>query len=125
MTTQTCGVELRERIVAAREEGHSASEVAKWFKVSKRSVERYWNSYVRTGSVEPKKRGGYRRSRLDGHDETLRKWIADQPDLTLEELRSLCLEKLDVQIGVTALWHRLNRLDLSYKKNAARERTRS
>lgn len=121
MTTQTCALELRERIVAAREEGHSASEVAKWFKVSKRSVERYWTSYLESGSVAPKQRGGYRRSRLEGHDESLRKWIKQQPDLTLEELQSLCLEQLDVRIGITALWHRLDRLGLRYKKNATRQ----
>lgn len=125
MTTQTCAVELRERIVAARKEGHSAAEVAKWFKVSKRSVERYWASYVQDGSVAPKKRGGYRRSRLEGHDESLREWIEHQPDLTLEELRSLCRKELNVCIGTTALWHRLKHLGLSYKKNAARQRTRA
>jgi len=125
MTTKTCRVELRERIVAARKEGHSASEVAKWFKVSKRSVERYWNSYLETGTVTPKKRGGYRRSRLEGHDESLHKWIKQQPDLTLEELQALCQEQLNVHIGITALWHRLDQLGLSYKKNATRKRTRS
>jgi len=38
-----------ERIVAAREEGHSAAEVARLYRVSKRSVERYWKKYRITG----------------------------------------------------------------------------
>jgi len=124
MTTQAYGVHLRERIVAARQDGHSAQEVAKWFKVSKRSVERFCKSYQQTGSVEPKQRGGYRHSRLEAHAETLHQWIAEQPDLTLHELQQRCSERLDVPIGITALWQQLDKLGLSFKKNAARQRTR-
>lgn len=125
MTTQSYGVQLRERIVAARKDGHSAREVAKWFKVSKRSVERFWNSYQKSGSVEPMQRGGYRRSRMEAHATTLRQWIAEQPDLTLQELRQRCMERLGVRIGATALWQQLDKLGLSFKKNAARQRARS
>ena len=59
MPTYSC--DLRERIIAAREDGHSAEEVARLFRVSRRSVERYWKTYQTTGAVEPKQRGGYRR----------------------------------------------------------------
>jgi hypothetical protein len=31
---------------------------------------------------------------------------------------------LGIKVGTTALWHRLERLGLSYKKNAARRRAR-
>jgi transposase len=44
--------------------------------------------------------------------------------LTLAELRQRCGDQLQVSIGLTALWHRLRRLGLSYKKNDARRRTR-
>jgi transposase len=125
MTTQAYGVQLRERIVAARQDGHSAQEVAKWFKVSKRSVERFWTSYQQTGSVKPKQRGGYRHSRMEAHTDTLREWIAQQPDLTLHELQQRVSEMLNVQIGITALWQQLDKLGLSFKKNAARQRARS
>jgi transposase len=85
-------------------------------------VERYWKSYQESGTVEPKRRGGYRRSRLEGHDERLQEWIAEQPDLTLEEIKQRCLTELNVKIGINALWQRLDRLGLSFKKNAARQR---
>jgi transposase len=122
MSTCTYHQQLRERIVASRTEGHSAETVSKWFKVSKRSVERYWKSHVEKGTVAPKRRGGYRRSRLEGHDEALQKWIQQQPDLTLEELRVRCDNQLSVQIGINALWQRLDHLGLSFKKNATRQR---
>jgi transposase len=88
-------------------------------------VERYWKQHCQTGHCRPKKIGGYRRSRLEKHDRTLERWIAAQPDLTLCELQNRCRERLKVTIGITALWHRLKRLGLSYKKNDARRRARS
>ena len=117
---RTYSTDLRERIVAAREKGQSAAEIARLFKVSKRSVERYCKLQAATGGVRPRQRGGYRRSRLEKHDETLRRWIAGQPDLTLAELQARLARKLKVRLGITALWHRLEHLGLSYKKNAAR-----
>lgn len=117
---RTYSTDLRERIVATRESGQSAAEIAQLFKLSKRSVERYCKLQATTGSVLPKPRGGYRRSRLEKHDATLRRWIAEQPDLTLAELQERIARKLKVRLGITALWHRLEHLGLSYKKNLAR-----
>lgn len=117
-------IDLRERLVAGRQRGQSAEELSRVFGVSKRSVERYWKRQVQEGTLEPKARGGYRRSRLEGHDELLRQWIHEQPDLSLEQLRERLLAQLGITIGTTALWHRLEKLGLSYKKNAARRRTR-
>jgi transposase len=116
--------DLRVRIVAARQEGHSAEEIGKLFRVSKRSVERYWARYLETGAVVPKQHGGYRRSRLDQYDGLLRRWIKEDKGLTLARLQVRIAQDLGVQLGTTALWHRLERLGLSYKKNAARRRAR-
>jgi transposase len=117
--------DLRLRIIAARERGEGTGEVCRRFGVSRKSVERFWNQHRRTGVCEPKQIGGYRRSRLEKHDRTLRRWLAAQSDLTLVEMQKRCLEQLRVAIGLTALWHRLERLGLSYKKNDARRRARS
>jgi transposase len=99
--------------------------VAKLFAVCKRSVERYWKAHRSTGSLAPKPRGGYRRSRLAGHDDKLRDWIKADVSLTLEQMRTRLKQELGIEVGVSALWHRLNRLNLSFKKNAARRRARS
>lgn len=72
--------------------------------------------------MKPKQRGGYRRSKLAAHDETLRRWIAAEPDLTLAELRSRLAEDLCIQISTTALWFRIDKLGLSFKKNPTRRR---
>lgn len=121
---QTYSRDLRERIVAAREHGHSAREIARLFRISKRSVERFWQKYLATGGVEPKQRGGYRRSRLEKHDQKLRRWIKEKADITLAQLQERIAQELGIKLGTTALWHRLEGLGLSYKKNPSRRRAR-
>lgn len=121
---QTYSRDLRERIVAARRQGQSAQEIARLFGVSKRSVERFWNKYLDTGAIEPKQRGGYRRSCLEKHDSKLRRWIKQRADLTLAQLQERIAQDLGIQLGTTALWHRLERLGLSYKKNPQRRRAK-
>ena len=75
--------DLRQRIIAVRDRGEGTGEVCRRFGVSRKSVERFWNQHRLTGECRPKKIGGYRRSRLEKHDRTLRRWIAAQADLTL------------------------------------------
>lgn len=117
--------DLRRRIIEARKAGAGAVEVSERFHVNRKSVTRLWNQYCLSGHLRPKQMGGYRHSRLEKHEGLLRRWIAQKADLTLMEMKERCLEKLGVQIGINALWHRLDRLDLSYKKNDARRRARS
>jgi transposase len=117
--------DLRQRIIAARARGEGTGVVCQRFGVSRKSVERFWKQHSDTGQCQPKPIGGYRGSRLEKHDRTLRRWIVGQPGLTLRELQKQCREQLQVAIGLTALWHRLERLGLSYKKNDARRRARS
>lgn len=117
-------MDLRERLVAGRQRGQSAEELSRLFGLSKRSVERYWKRLTQEGTVAAKARGGYRRSKLEEHDQQLRQWIGEEPDLTLGELRSRLLAELAIAIGTTALWHRLEKLGLTFKKNAARRRAK-
>jgi transposase len=114
--------DLRKRIIVARESGESAAEVSKRFAVSLSSVGRYWRAYAQNGHCRPKQRGGYRRSRLKDHTQTIQGWISSRPDLTLSELQKRCQQELSVKIGLNALWHQLDQLGLSYKKNDARRR---
>jgi transposase len=117
--------DLRQRIIRAREKGEGTGEVCQRFGVSRSSVERFWNQHQNTGQCRPQKIGGHRRSRLEKHEPTLRRWLTRQVDLTLSQLQERCRERLDVRIGINALWHRLDQMGLSYKKNDARRRARS
>jgi transposase len=117
--------DLRLRVVRAREKGEGVGEVCRRFGVSRSSVERFWKAHAKTGQCQPRKIGGYRRSRLEKYDRVLRRWLTEQVDLTLRQLQERCRERLQIQVGLNALWHRIDRLGLSYKKNHARRRARS
>lgn len=116
--------DLRMRIVLAREQGAGPTELCKRFSVSRSSVARLCKQYRRSGHCRPGKIGGHRKSRLAKHQGRLKDWIGQTPDMTLEELQGQCRRKLGVKIGINALWHRLDKLGLSYKKNDARRRAR-
>jgi transposase len=117
--------DLRHRIIAVRKKGEGPTDICRRFGVSRSSVTRFWKQYGLTGHCRSKKIGGYRRSCLEKHEQTLRQWITKQGDLTLAQLQQRCRERLGVRIGITALWHRLDRMGLSYKKNAVRRRARA
>jgi transposase len=117
--------DLRGRIVRARQKGEGVGEVAKRFGVCRSSVERFWKQHQASGHCRPQKIGGYRRSRLEGQDRLLRRWLTEQVDITLREVQQRCQKQLGVKLGLNALWHRIDRLGLSYKKNDARRRARS
>lgn len=116
--------DLRERILKGRQEGQGAGELAKRYRVSRRTVERYWKVFLETGRTTAQRIGGHRRSRLEGHDTTLRQWIRQEPGLTLQELQTRCRTQIDVRLCVSALANRLAKLGLSYKKNPVRRRAR-
>jgi len=123
--TQSYSLDLRERIIAAREEGHSVVEIIKIFRVSRSSVERYWRMHRHKGSVAQKQRGGYRKARLQPHDERLRDWIEKENTITLLQIQIRLKKSVGVRVSLATLARRVAHIGLSYKKNASRRRARA
>ena len=116
--------DLRERVLRALERGDRPTEIARRFEVSRIWVCQVRRRVQQTGERGSLRIGGYRKSRLAESEQQLRGWIAAEPDLTLAELqRRLHEQGVAIQIG--ALWHQLNKWNLTFKKNAARQRTRT
>ncbi len=113
--------DFRLRIIRALARGEKVPAVAARYEVSVRTVYRLQALQRSCGSVSAKRHGGYRKSRLIGYEARLTAWIEAEPDLTLVEIRER-LAALGVKIGNNALWHMLDKLELTYKKNAARHR---
>jgi len=65
------------------EEGESRREVARLFNLAPTTAVRW----TRTGSVEAKPGTGQNRSPLKAHEQWLLDLVAQEPDLTLEEIR--------------------------------------
>jgi len=121
---QAYSQDLRDRVLRALERGDGPTEIARRFEVSRIWVYQVRGRAKETGERGSRAIGGYRRSRLAASEQQLRAWIAAQPELTLAELQQR-LEQQGVTIKIGALWHQLNKWNLTFKKNAARNRTRA
>jgi len=115
-------MDLRKRVIEACDEGQTIALVAERFKVSASFVNKLQQRRRERGTLEPKPHGGGRQPLLSpAHDETLRALLAAKPDTTLAELRI----KLGLKIHLSTLWYRVQRLGLTFKKNADSGRTRT
>src|SRR5882672_11251663 len=113
--------DLRARVIAAIEEGLTREEAAERHHVSLSSVGRFLRRQRATGSVSPAKFGGYKPYALAAHESLVRDLLAQQPDITLAELRAL-LAKRKVAVGQTSIFRFLRHLKLTFKKKPARRR---
>jgi len=119
-------MELRERVVAFVDEGYPHREAARHFRVSPKFVNDMIKLRRATGGLAPKRQGNLGRTgKLRGLDAWVRRRLAEQGDLTLDEL---CLEldrEHEVRVHRSAVGRWLQRLGLSHKKNPARRRARA
>lgn len=79
--------DLRQRVVDAVEAGASRRATAGRFEVSVSFVIKLVQRFRRTGSLEPERYGGWKRSTVLAHAHLVRALLLAEPDLTLEELR--------------------------------------
>ncbi len=79
-------LDLRSRILSACQAGELTQvEIAEVFQVHLKTVEKRWRHFRRTGSAQAKPPGGGVRARWAGHEEDLRRLVAEQSDHTLAE----------------------------------------
>jgi transposase len=108
-------LDLRQRVLAAVEEGNSSrGEIAERFSVCKSWIRRLLQRLRETGSIEPLPHGGGRPPKLDDtHLERLRELSAQQSDATLNELR----DRLGEPVSQMTICRGLQRLQLPLKKS--------
>jgi transposase len=121
---QSYSQDLRDRVLRALARGEGPSAIAERFEVSRFYVYQVRDREQETGVRSSFQIGGHRRSRVQDAETVLRRWIAAEPGLTLQELRERLAEQ-GVAIKIGALWHQLNKWNLTFKKNAARQRARA
>ena len=118
--------DLRERVVAAVNDGMSRRAAGRLFKVSASSAIRWMQSVSEHGTCEAKPTGGDVRSQaIEAHKDWLLSLVAQEPDLTLEEIRARLAVEQSFKASVSMLWRFFRRHRVSFKKNAARRRTGS
>lgn len=116
--------DLRERVLGAVDKGMSAREASRVFGVSPASAIKWVQRWRRSGITEASGIRGHRPSPLDPQTEWLLALIAEQPDLTLVEIKGL-LQKRQVDTCVNSIWRFFKRNNISFKKDFARRRAGS
>lgn len=116
--------DLRKRLISGVEGGASRQAVADRFGVVSSTVTKLVQRLKRTGSLEPSRQGGDRRSaRIEAHAEEILALVARRPDITLGEIAAHLDEAHGETFVVSTIWRCLDRHGMTFKKNRARQRT--
>lgn len=118
-------LDLRERVVAFVDAGHSRRAAATHFRVSASFVVNLVKAYATTGSLAPKPRGGRRNVKLDPHRAFLLARIAERDDITMPELARELEATAGTKADPSSLSRWLIRNGYRFKKNIAGQRARS
>jgi transposase len=113
-------LDLRERVVAAITGGMSRRQAAKVYQIGYATAIRWMERAQRTGNPAALPMGGKKPFSLADEADWIRARIADKPDITGRELLAE-LHARDVDVSYYGVWHFLDREELTFKKNAARQ----
>lgn len=114
--TKSLSVDLRKRVVDAIASGMSRRQAAVRFGVSAASAVRWHKQFRETGTVQPDKQGGDRRSRhIDAHAAVVLGLIDATPDITLAEIKE-GLAARGIHAGIGTLWRFFDRHGITRKK---------
>lgn len=111
---RTLSLDLRERILAAYDEGNSTrNDIARRFRVSLGMVKKLLQQRRHTGDIAPRHHLAGRKPRIvAAHRREMRARLGQKPDLTLRELR----EAMALDCSLQAIHVVLAKMGLTYKK---------
>lgn len=117
-------IELRERIVAAVNDGMTWLEAAETFRVGRATVNRLMRLMRDTGSVEPRPHGGGQQHRIpDAMLPVLREIVQERTDATIHEVRDVYCKRIGATVSTATVGRAMReRLGLSLKKKMLRLR---
>ena len=110
--------EFRIRVIEDVVTGASRREAAEHYGISPSVVVIWAQRFAETGSVAAKPSGGST-SRLEKHARFLLALIAEQPDMTLDEIVA-AMRKRKIAGSRSAVWRFFDRRNISFKKNSVR-----
>ena len=110
-------LDLRKKIVEAKERGMSTAEVAQTFGVGASTVKRYAAAAREGSSLAPKKRPGSRPKLDEGARRLLEADLEERPAATLPERREFLQRMAGVEVSDSTVSRMLKRLGWSRKKD--------
>ena len=108
--------EFRIRVIEDVTTGASRREAAEHYGISPSVVVIWAQRFAQTGSVAAKPSGGSI-SPLEKHVKFLLALIAEQPDMTLDEIVAV-MRKRKIAGSRAAVWRFFSRRNISFKKNS-------
>ena len=121
--TRPLSMDIRTRLVSAVAGGMTRRSAAKRFGVAASTAIKWVSQWERTGGVEPRPQGGDHRSHhLEAHAEEILGLIEAQRDITLAEIVEHLEREHGVKVAQSTVWRLLDRHDMTFKKNRARQR---
>ena len=114
-------LDLRRRIVAFVDSGHSCRAAADRFDVSPSAAIKLMQLWRRTGSLEPARQGRPWGSRLDVVKDFLVRTVEDQADITMPELAERLWTTHQIEAAPPVLSRFLIGLGFSYKSKEDQE----
>ena len=115
-------VDLRERVVEAVAAGASRREAAELYGISPSVVVIWMQRLEATGNIVARPSGGSV-SPLEDHVEFLLGLVAEQPDLTLDEIVA-AMAKAKIPGSRTAVWRFYERHGVTFKKKLCTQRSK-
>jgi transposase len=110
-------MDLRRRVVAFVEAGHSKTEASHHFDVSYGFVKKLFARMRSHGTLEPGHPPGAMPKLNESQQQQLTEMVGQQPDATLAELRDQIRDVCGVALSVSGVDVWLKRLGLSFKKS--------
>lgn len=106
-------LDLRRRVLADCQAGHTFAAVARKYTVSAEWVRVFFRRFERTGEIAARSHATRRQPFHVRHEATLRAAVAAAPDRTLAGLRA----HLGLKVSIATLWAALHALKISFKKS--------
>ena len=119
--------DLRRKLLEAYDRGEgSLRELAERFGVSSPYAWKISAQRTRTGQVERVEQRHGPESKVTGAvEQQLRRWVRQQPDLTLAEIRERLWETARLPVSVPRVWQVLRRLQLPLQKSHCTPRNKT
>lgn len=122
---KTYSEDIRRRVSKDAEKGLSIRAIAEKYSVSPSFVSRISRMWREEGSVAARERGGYKRHALHTKEDAVRRKLAGDRGITLQELRDWAEETLGICVHISSVDRFVRALGYSYKKNPAGQRART